>query len=429
MQEILVNGVDEKYYYDICDSGLEIYMWVNPNVSNFYATLNCHYGSLDTEFKLDGDKKYIQVPNGVAHFLEHVNFSLPNGEDATEYFNKLGSSCNAFTTYDFTSYEVFGADKFKENIDHLLNYVFTPYFTKKNVDKEKGIITSEVNMGKNNNGHVFYYGAADGIYVKDKRKIFVTGDVDDVKNTTKDDLQLVYDNFYHPKNMFIVITGNFNPYEAVAIIKENLSKKTFPIYQNPIKKREKEPIMVNIPYKEEEGNVEIPKVKITYKMDRNNFKNIDDLNLRVYLGMILRTNFGTTSDFKEMLLENELVTAISYEREINNNVLVISIIAETKYPTEVINKVREQMENLSITEDDLIRRTKCNIASLINDYDDIEYINSEIQDSLITYGELKTNMYDLYKDCEISIANKIIKEISFDNEAIFILKPKEEVQE
>lgn len=425
MKEINVSGVDEKYYYDECDNGLKIYMWVNEKVNNFYLTLNCKYGSLDTEFKLENEKKYHKVPNGTAHFLEHLNFNMEDGEDATTYFNKLGSSCNAFTTFEYTSYEVFASNNFKENLDYLLDYVYSPYFTKKNVEKEKGIIVEEVKMGKNNPGHVFYYNANDGIYVKDKRRNLVTGDVDDVKSITVDDLKLVYDNFYHPMNMFVVITGNFNPYEASAIIKENLSKKKFAKYNNPIKKRENEPTMVNIPYKEDECNVELPKLKITYKIDRNKFKNIDDLNLRINLGIILRTNFGSTSLFKEELLENDLITALGYEREINNNVVIISIVAETKYSTEIIDKVRNHMQELEVTEDDLIRRVRCNIASLIYDYDDIEYINSEIQDSLITYDTLKTNMYDVYNDCKLETVNKIIKCIDLENEAIFLLKPKE----
>ena len=424
MKEIVVNGVNEKYYYDECECGLPIYMWVNDKVNNFYVTLNCKYGSLDTEFKLSGDKKFTKVLDGIAHFLEHVNFSMPGDIDATDYFSKLGASCNAFTTYEFTSYEVFASSYFKENIYHLLNYVYSPNFTKKNVDKEKGIIVEEVKMGENNASHIFYYGASEGIYVKDKRKVLVTGNVDDVKSTTADDLNLVYDNFYHPKNMFIVITGNFNPYEAVAIIKENLASKTFKEYINPIKKREKEPINVNVAFKEEEGNVEIPKLKVTYKMDRNNFKNISDLELRIYLGMILRNNFGATSLFKEHLLENDLVTALSYEREVNDNVVIISVVSETKYPTEVIDKIREQMKKLVITEEDLVRRRRCNIASLINDFDDIEYVNSEIQDSLITYGELKTNMYDVYNNCKLEVALDIVKNIDMQNEAVFILKPQ-----
>ena len=76
-------------------------------------------------------------------------------------------------------------------------------------------------MGKNNPGHKLYYGMNNALYFEDKRRIYVTGDVDDVKGITTEELQLVFDTFYHPKNMFMVITGNFNPDEAIALVKEN----------------------------------------------------------------------------------------------------------------------------------------------------------------------------------------------------------------
>ena len=38
---------------------------------------------------------------------------------------------------------------------------------------------------------------------------------------TKEDLETCYHTFYHPSNMFIVITGNFDSEEIMNVIKEN----------------------------------------------------------------------------------------------------------------------------------------------------------------------------------------------------------------
>lgn len=299
MQEIVLKGIDEKIYYEQLDNGLPVYMLVNDKVNNFYMTLSAKYGSIDTEYKCKGDKEWTKVHNGVAHFLEHVNFNEGENETAHEYFNKLGSSINAFTTFDFTLYEVFASSEFEKNLNHLLDYVQTPYFTKKLIEKEKGIIVEEVKMGKNNPGHKLYYGMNEALFKKDKRRYPVTGEVEDVKATTVEELQNVYDTFYHPKNMYMVITGNFNPYEAIGIIKENQSKKEFPEYRYPVSRLEKEPSGVNDEYKEIEANVEIPKVKICYKMSKSDFGDIDDKLLNIYLSIILRNNFGVTSTLRD----------------------------------------------------------------------------------------------------------------------------------
>ena len=120
MQEIVLNGIDEKVLYEVLDNGLSVYMLVNEKVNNFYMTLSVKYGSIDTEFKCKGDKEFTKVHNGVAHFLEHVNFNEGEGKTAHDYFNKLGSSINAFTTFDFTLYEVFASSEFTKNLNHLL---------------------------------------------------------------------------------------------------------------------------------------------------------------------------------------------------------------------------------------------------------------------------------------------------------------------
>ena len=66
-------------------------------------------------------------------------------------------------------------------------------------------------MGKNNPGHKLYYGMNKALYKKDKRRNCVTGEEKDVVNTTVEELQNVYDTFYHPMNSFVIITGNALP--------------------------------------------------------------------------------------------------------------------------------------------------------------------------------------------------------------------------
>ncbi len=142
MKEIILKGLDEKILVDVCDNGLPIYMLVNDKINNFYITLNVKYGSQDTEFSVDG--KDIKVPDGIAHYLEHVNFNTDEGETAHDIFKKMGSQINAYTTFAFTSYEVFSSTLFNENINSLLDYVQKPVFTDKLLEKYIGIILDEV---------------------------------------------------------------------------------------------------------------------------------------------------------------------------------------------------------------------------------------------------------------------------------------------
>ena len=80
MQEIVLKGIDEKIYHETLNNGLQTYMVVNEKVNNFYMTLSVKYGSVDTEFKCGKDNTWTKVHNGVAHFLEHVNFNEGDGQ-------------------------------------------------------------------------------------------------------------------------------------------------------------------------------------------------------------------------------------------------------------------------------------------------------------------------------------------------------------
>ena len=420
MKEIKYNKIDESIYYDKCNNGLEVYMLVNEKVNNFYATLNVKYGSTNTDFKINN--KTYNVPNGIAHFLEHITFNEEDGKTAYDYYNKLGSSINAYTTFDYTAYEIYGSKDILEDVKHLLDFVQDKTITQEIVDNEKGIIVEEVKMDKNDPNHKMYFNVLKAIYNKNNKRNEITGLENDVLNITRKELDLVYDNFYHPSNMFMVITGNFNHYEMALMIKEKKKKKKYK--KNKVKIiKDKEDAKVNNKFLELKGNVEIPKISISYKMDRKKYKNYSDLELRVYLNMILNASFGSSSSFKEELLNKCLIVSMSYSSMVDDDVVVITISLESKYPNEIVKIIQEEIRKITITEKVLQRKIKCNISDLIIGFDDIEYVNSVIQSDIIFYNKLINNRYDIYSDVNINDAKKILKSINFDNESIVITKP------
>ena len=423
MEKIVLKALDETILHDVCDNGLHIYMYINPRINNFYATLNVRYGAVDTEFKIKN--KIIKVPKGIAHFLEHLKFNQPNGISAHEYFSKLGSNINAFTTHDFTAYEVIAANKFNENISYLLDYVQTPHFTKSAVEGEKGIIIEEIKMYDDNPGFKLYSTMNEALFNKDNRKYLVSGTIEEVKKTTVQDLNIVYDTFYHPQNMFMVITGNFNPEEAITLIKKNQNSKSFPVYKNPKKIHEKEPNKVKNKYIEIYQNVEFPKVKICFKMLRNNFKNISDLDLKLYLNITMRILFGETGKLKEELLKNNLISGeIVASATVRDTYVILSILAETNYPDKIIKILKSVMNNIIITNTELERKKKVTIAGTVLNYDDIEVVNSDLEEDLVTYNKVITDIINHIKKMNIRQAKQIIKSIKTDNHSVVVLLPK-----
>ena len=91
----------------------------------------------------------------------------------------------------------------------------------KPVESEKLIIEQEIMSSLDRPSSVCYQGILRNLFEKNKVIEDIGGTKDSIKLITKDTLQMCYNAFYHPSNMFLVMTGNFNPEEAMAIIFEN----------------------------------------------------------------------------------------------------------------------------------------------------------------------------------------------------------------
>ena len=71
-------------------------------------------------------------------------------------FAPYGADINAFTSFDSTCYYVANNKNFKECLETLLFYVYTPYYTKETVEHEKGIIKEERKRADDNVERVIY---------------------------------------------------------------------------------------------------------------------------------------------------------------------------------------------------------------------------------------------------------------------------------
>ena len=359
MKEIKINKTNETLYYEKLNNGLEVYIVPNKFQKNFYITFTTKFGSINTEFKTSNDKTFKKVPNGIAHYLEHLMFNMEDGT-AFDYFSKLGSSVNAYTTYNLTCYEVYSSTYFKENLNYLLDYVQTPYFTNELVNNERGIITEEIKMYDNNPNTELTYSAFKNIFVNDNRKYLISGSKEDIKKITKENLYDCYNTFYNPNNMFIIITGNVNPYETIGIIENNQNKKEFNNV-NIMNKEITEPNKINKKYEEIKMNVETNKINISYKIPRKLFKklNLSNIELNSYISILFNILFGSTSLLQDKLISSKVIqNGININKTFTKDFIIICITTETDYPDTLIRYVEETINNIKIEEETLNRKLK-----------------------------------------------------------------------
>lgn len=424
MKKIKLENTNEVLYYDKLDNGLEIYMLPNNNVNKFYLTLNTRFGSINTKFKYD-NKEY-DMPKGIAHYLEHLSFNMENGS-VFDHYSKIGSSINAFTTYDITSYNVTSNNRFKENLEYLLEYVYTPYFTKELFQSEKGVIEEEVKMYKDDPGMTIVNGTLNNVFVNDERKYLVGGTVKDVKSIKLEDVITCYNAYYNPKNMFLIITGNFNPNEALAITSEQMNKLNINNDFNVKDIYPKEPEKVNKKEEIIKMNVDKPKVSIGIKIPRNNFKNLklDNYLLKIYISSILDINFGNTSLLLEELQKGSIVDDLDYTVIESNDYFIVLILSSTYYPEYFKDKIIEKFNSLNIEDSDLKRVAKVNISNYILLFDSVVAVNNYIMDEVMDNNEVNTGFMNIMRNLNIDTCKKILTKLNNYDYTICKIIPKE----
>lgn len=422
MKKIKLENTDETLYYDKLDCGLEIFMISNKNINKFYLTLNTRFGSVNTKFKYD-NKEY-DMPKGIAHYLEHLSFNMEEGS-VFDYYSKIGSSINAFTTYDLTSYNIVSNNRFKENLEYLLRYVYTPYFTKELFQSEKGVIEEEVKMYKDEPGMTIVNGTLKNAFINDERKYLVGGTVKDVKSIKLEDVITCYDAYYNPKNMFLIITGNFNPNEALAIVSEEMTRlninKEFTV--KDIYPKEPEKV-----FKKEDSikmNIDKPKVSIGIKLPKNNFKSLklDSYILKIYLSSILDVNFGNTSLILEELQKGNIADDLDYTIIESNDYYIIIFLGSTSYPEYFKDRILGKFNSLEISNNDLQRNAKVNISNYILLFDSAVSVNNYIIDEVMDNREVNPNYINIMRSLDIDICNKVLNKLKYYDYTICKLIP------
>jgi len=220
-------GIGETLYSAVLDNGLEVRVVPKKDFSTCYAAFAANYGGACRRFRVDGQMR--DTPSGVAHFLEHKMFDLPNGDNALNILSANGADPNAFTSSEMTCYYFQCTEGFEENLRMLLHFVSTPYFTAETVQKEQGIIAEEIRMGEDNPGMRIYYNLLGLLYERHPIRDRVAGTVESIAEISAETLYDCHRVFYAPSNMVLCVEGDVDPAAVVSIAEELLPKEKAPV--------------------------------------------------------------------------------------------------------------------------------------------------------------------------------------------------------
>lgn len=297
IEKIRNDIVRETCLKHVTESGVLVYMLPMEGYSSACAQFTARFGSQDNGFSVNGGD-FIHVPDGTAHYLEHKLFESEE-KDAFSQFAQTGAYCNAGTSFDYTQYNFSCANNFQKNLEILLSFVNDPYFTPENVEKERGIIGQEITMYRDNPSWRVFTNLLEGMYSVNPMRNDIAGTVESIAQITDKTLYDCYNAFYNPSNMFICVSGNFNPNVVIETCEKLIPKReVLKVERAPFD----EPARVAKKRVELKMPVAKPIFEAAFKCQpKTGLAKIEDY---VHYDILFELLFGTSSEFFERMREN-----------------------------------------------------------------------------------------------------------------------------
>lgn len=418
--------INETLYQEILPNGLRVYLLPKNEYHKTYGLFSTNYGSIDNEFIPLGETEKVKVPDGIAHFLEHKLFEKEDG-DVFQLFGQQGASANAFTSFTKTSYLFSTTDQVEKNLETLLDFVQSPYFTKETVDKEKGIIGQEIQMYEDDPNWRLFFGILNNLYPEHPLHIDIAGTVESIEKITAEDLYTCYRTFYQPSNMVLFVVGKMDPGKIMDLIRNN---------QN----REFEPAQDIKRYFPEDDRI-VAKSEIEMAVSRPKFvlgiKGQDELptdGFKLYryktaLNLLFQMLLGNTSKNYLTLYNDGIIDdSFGFEFNLDREFHFADFSGDTKEPERAAQKVKEILlgfaEDPEVNEENFSLMKKKMLGKYFQSLNSIEYIANQFTQSL--FGE-KTlfDFPEVIESIQLEDVRKagesFIKEQAFSE---FYMKPK-----
>lgn len=407
-------------------SGLDIYVHPKKRYASSYAILGTNFGSVNNKFRKLGEESYTVVPDGIAHYLEHKLFEGKEG-DAFELFAKTGASANAYTSFEKTAYLFSCTGNFEDSLNILLDFVQSPYFTEKNVEKEREIIGQEIKMYEDSPDWKVLINLLGALYKNHPVRNDIAGSVESISKITPELLYECYNTFYNLNNMCLCVVGNVDPDIVFTSVDKKLKyspqinvERFFPTEPKEVMKSEITQTF----------DIVSPIFSIGFKenVSENHRATTEEM---VYSDLILQCVGSRTSEMYQELMKEELINTSSFSNEYFEGPGYSSVIfsGESKNPykaAEIIKKHIQKIKSNGIDEKLFQRIKKSVYGQSLSVFNSVSSIANLTLDFSLS-GKDIFEYIDILQNANISKANQALdSKLNSEFSAISIAKPKNE---
>ena len=418
--------LQETALWKTLPNGLTVVIVPRPGFQRKLCYFATDFGSIHTEFTLDG--KTHTVPAGIAHYLEHKLFDMPD-RDVPAEFASLGASVNAFTSYDMTAYHFSCTEHFDACLALLLDFVSTPYFTRESVEKEQGIIAQEIGMNDDSPDTQIFEQLMVAMYRQHKVREPILGTRESISRITPQTLELCHRGFYRPDNMLLCIVGDVDENLVYQIATEHLPT---PTGEKAEPKRSWQEEMTCISSKTcKEMEVAMPMFQLGFKCQPSQ-RGADAIARELIGDLAAEALFGESSALYLKLYEEGLIDAsFGGGFETIEGMAMLTASGDSRDPEAVQKAVLEEAERLlacGIEEANLLRMKRSALGRRIRALDSFDSVCFRLcayYFSGFDYFEFPA----IYQDITTTqILDFIRQTVTPDNLCLSVIYPKEDSQ-
>ena len=400
MEKISFDQLQEELFHEKMSNGLNVYILPKKGFNKTYATFTTKYGSVDNTFVPLGKDDYVKVPDGIAHFLEHKLFEKEDG-DVFQQFSRQGASANAFTSFTRTAYLFSSTSDVEKNLETLVDFVQSPYFSEKTVEKEKGIIGQEITMYDDNPDWRLYFGLIQNLYQNHPVKIDIAGTIESIAEIDKDWLYECYNTFYHPSNMLLFIVGPVDPEKIMTQVRENQAKKDYKEMPEIKRKFKEEPPQAAEEKQVLQMNVQTSKTLLGIKALHVDQTGEVLLKNELTMNVLLDLLFGKSSKNYNKLYDEGLVDeTFSYDYTQEQGFGFAMIGGDTGEPDKLADSLKQMLlgakQGSVFNEEQLERAKKKKIGAFLRAVNSPEYIANQFT----RYAFNDMNLFDVVPTLE-----------------------------
>ncbi len=170
--------------------------------------------------------------NGISHFTEHMMFkgtSKHTAEQIARKFEDMGVMNNAFTSREGTCYYVKSMDEyFFKALDLLTDILFDSVFPEEEVEKERGVICEEYNMGFDDPDDIVTDNLAKLAYKGCSLAYPIIGTLENIKRFSSRDIRDYMAQRYGGDNIVLSVGGDIDHEEMVKYVEKNILPRCLP---------------------------------------------------------------------------------------------------------------------------------------------------------------------------------------------------------